>query len=78
MKRIVMFCTGLLLTCSLAGCCSGYGACCPPYGGCPGGACGASAGGYPTAFAPGYGGYGQSAFAPAGPQTTMIEQVPTF
>ena len=81
MKRFAILFSGLMLICSMTGCClhggGGYGAG-YPYGGggCPGGACGASAGGYPSAMAPG--GYQQSAFAPIAPQTAYIQQVPTF
>jgi hypothetical protein len=90
MKRFMMFCSGLLLTFSMTGCCllghgggcgpcggGGYGAAYPYSGGggCPGGACGASAQGYPQAF--NGGAYSQAAFVP-GAQTAFIEPMPTF
>lgn len=62
MNRFVMFCAGLLLMCSMSGCCllhgygGGYGAGYPSYGGgcgsC-GGGCGAAPGGFQGAYAPG-------------------------
>lgn len=63
--------------CMFPGLCGGgfgsYGAGYPYGGGSPGGACGASAPGYPTAFVPGY----QTAYAP-GTTTAYVEPVPTF
>jgi hypothetical protein len=89
MNRLVTFCVGLVLMCSMTGCCllhgcggyGGYGAG-YPYGGyggggCATGACGAAAPGYPSAFAP----TGQTAFAPGYPQTAFaapIEGLSTF
>lgn len=89
MNRFVMFCSGLLLMCSMTGCClfpgCGGGACGPcgggygaayPYsggGGCPGGACGAAPG-YPSAF---NSGFQQAAIAP-GTTTAYVEPNPTF
>ena len=81
MIRFVVLCTGLLLMVSLSGCCclsrgcgGGYSAG-YPYGGggCPGGACGASAQGYPTAFNAGR----QAAFAP-GTTTAFVDPIATF
>ncbi|MEO2030983.1 MAG: hypothetical protein ABGZ35_02750 [Planctomycetaceae bacterium] len=83
MIRFVVLCTGLLLMVSLSGCCclsrgcgGGYSAG-YPYGGggggCPGGACGASARGYPTAFNAGR----QAAFAP-GTTTAFVDPIATF
>ncbi len=85
MNRFAMFCTGLLLMCSLTGCCclsgggcgpcgGGYGAAYPYSGGCPGGACGASAPGYPTAFNTGT---TQAAYSP-GTTTALVEPLPMF
>jgi hypothetical protein len=87
MNRFVLFCSGLLLMCSITGCCltgggcggcggcggGGYGAGYPYGGGCANGACGASAPGYPSAFNPAY----QHAYAP-GTTTALVEPVPTF
>lgn len=92
MNRIALFCTGLLLMCSLSGCCllggcgsscgpcgpcgGGYGAAYPySGGGCPGGACGAAAPGYPTALNSGY----TTAYAPGATTTAMgVDPVTTF
>lgn len=88
MNRFALFCSGLLLMCSLSGCCllggcgggcgpcgGGYGAAYPySGGGCPGGACGAAAPGYPTAF---NSGYTTAAYAP-GTNTALVDPVPTF
>jgi hypothetical protein len=84
MNRFVMFCTGLLLMCSMTGCClmhgygGGYGAGYPGGGGC--GSCGScggvQGGGYPSAFTPGP----QTAFAPGYPATAYapIDALPTY
>jgi hypothetical protein len=71
MNRFVKFTAGLLLMCSMTGCClmhgmgygAGYGGGYPGGGGCGscGGGCGVSPGGYPSAFAAGG---PQQAFAP--------------
>ena len=84
MNRFVMFCTGLLLMCSMTGCClmhgygGGYGAGYPGGCGSCGGGCGVQGGGYPSAFAPGP----QTAFAPGAgyPVTAMapIDALPTY
>jgi len=85
MKRFMMFCSGLLLTLSMMGCCCSRQPACGPCGGygasyggggCPGGACGASAPGYPQAFNGGSA-YPQAAFAP-GVQAAYVEPMPTF
>jgi hypothetical protein len=81
MNRFAMFFAGLLLMCSMSGCClmhgygGGYGAGYPGFGG--GGGCGScggcntgcgmAPGGYQGAYAPG----GPTAFAPMGTQTAF-------
>ncbi|MCH2202811.1 MAG: hypothetical protein MK102_12635 [Fuerstiella sp.] len=74
MNRFLVFCIGLLLMCSMTGCCLlGHGCCGGGYGAgypygagsCPGGACGAAGPGYPTAFAP-------------GTTTAFVDPVPTY
>ena len=69
MNRFVKFTAGLLLMCSMTGCClmhgmcygAGYGGGYPGGGGGGCGGCGVSPGGYPSAFAAGG---PQQAFAP--------------
>ena len=88
MNRFMIFCSGLLLACSMTGCCLlGHGGCgscgggggafgaAYPYsgGGCASGNCGAAAPGYPSAFNGGY----QQAFAPNA-ATAYVEPQPTF
>lgn len=86
MNRFVMFCAGLLLMCSMTGCClmhgyggygAGYGGGYPGAGGCGscGGGCGVSPGGYPSAFAPGG---MQQAFAPGMVPQTAFGGYPTM
>lgn len=93
MYRFVKFTAGLMLMCSMTGCClmhgmgmgygAGYGgggAC----GGCNNG-CGVSPGGYPSAFGAGGpqqafapGMMGQQAFAPGGYPMMAMDPLPTI
>ena len=86
MNRFAMFLAGLVLMCTMSGCCLmhgyGYGAGYPGgYGGACGscGSCGTAPGGFPSAMAPGT---GPTAFAPGFasgyPQTALIDPLPTY
>lgn len=91
MNRFAMFFAGLMLMCTMSGCCLmhgyGYGAGYPGYGG--GGNCGScgscgggAPGGFPSAMAPRGVGVGPTAFAPGFapgyPQTALIDPLPTY
>lgn len=91
MNRLAMFFAGVVLMCTMSGCClmhglgGGYGAGYPGFGGACGscntgcGSCGTAPGGFPSAFAPGG---PQTAFAPGAvpgyPQTALIDPLPTY